>query len=168
MCSLVITYMDTKGIKYEFLNNGDDVVLIISQKHIPLLADLTTWFHDMGFKMEVEPPVSVLEELEFCQMHPIEVSPGRWTMVRNFPHCVAKDCVCLEPTAFRKWIHSVGVGGQSITQGIPILNSFYKCLERNGDGTGKKYEAFLADSGFFRYIHLGGQQRHGITATARA
>lgn len=73
MCCLIMCYMDAKSITYEYINNGDDAVIIVEDIHLHLLADLPNWFSEMGFDMVVEPPVYSLEEIEFCQMHPVQL-----------------------------------------------------------------------------------------------
>lgn len=89
MCALVWTFMTdlrrTSGEcpPFEFVNNGDDVVLFVEQRDSSLVLDqLPQWFLEMGFTMKVEDPVFRLEHIEFCQMVPLEVKPGDWTMVR--------------------------------------------------------------------------------------
>lgn len=167
MCMLVMAYMNSKNVPYDYINNGDDVVLFMESANLRALDDLPVWFGEMGFTMVVEDPVYTLEEIEFCQMHPIQLSDRDFTMVRSYPSSLAKDLVCLEPTAFRPWLKSIGQGGQSVTSGVPIYQAFYQCLERMG-GDGKTgYVGYLADSGFFRMIELGGRQRSEITSTAR-
>jgi len=112
MCCLIMSYLNLKNIDYDFINNGDDAVLFMEKKHERLLDDLPEWFLNMGFTMVVEPPAYELEAVEFCQMRPIHLGGDDYTMVRNYPSSIAKDLVCLEPTAFRAWMHSVGQGGQ--------------------------------------------------------
>lgn len=162
MCCLIISYLDSKNIEYDFINNGDDAVLFLEAKHRHCLNDLPVWFERMGFDMVVEPPAYELEQLEFCQMRPIHLGNEDYTMVRNYPTSIAKDLTCLEPTAFKAWMHSVGQGGQSVTSGVPIYNAFYKTLERLGEEGKKKYVGYMADSGFYRMIELGGKQRSEI------
>lgn len=33
MCCLIISYLESKNIKYDFINNGDDAVLFLERKH---------------------------------------------------------------------------------------------------------------------------------------
>lgn len=105
MCCLVMAYMDAKCIPYDFINNGDDVVLFCERKHQHLLEDIPTWFDRMGFEMVVEAPVYELEQIEFCQMHPIQLGYDDYTMVRNYPSSIAKDLTCLDPEKFKAWLH---------------------------------------------------------------
>lgn len=88
MCMLIKAYMDTKGIKYRFVDNGDDAVVILEKKHQHLMNDLPKWFLEMGFNMKVEQPVYEMEHIEYCQCHPVQLDVGEYTMVRNFPSCI--------------------------------------------------------------------------------
>lgn len=54
-----------------------------------------------------------------------------------------------------------------MTTGVPIYYAFYRALQRMGDGTGKKYVGFLADSGFYRMIQQGARQRTSVSTCAR-
>jgi hypothetical protein len=44
------------------------------------------------------------------------------------------ECELDHPSVFKKWLGAVGEGGVSLTGGIPILQSFYCCLERGSGG----------------------------------
>lgn len=61
----------------------------------------------------------------------------------------------------------MGKGGQSVTSGVPIYQAFYECLERLGQGGKDGYVGYLADSGFYRMIEMGGTKRKCVSDTAR-
>jgi hypothetical protein len=90
---------------------------------------LTDWFLELGFNMKVEPAVSEIEKIEFCQMHPIKVGDG-YIMVRNPDTSLAKDSVSKIPIGSEKdihtWCNSVGVGGYSAYPDIPVISALYK------------------------------------------
>lgn len=137
-CSMIYAYMESKGIvKFRLANDGDDCVLFLERKQLHRIADLTDWFLKLGFSMKVEKPVFVLEEIEFCQAHPIQTPTG-CVMVRKYPVSVAKDCLSVKPLdnekLFKRWIAAVGQGGLSLTGGIPVVQDFYQCLVRNSQG----------------------------------
>jgi len=54
-----------------------------------------------------------------------------------------------------------------VTSGVPIYQAFYECLERMGSPSKKAYVGYLADSGFWRMIELGGKRRKSISDEAR-
>jgi len=135
MCSLVHSYLRELGVKGSLANNGDDCVVIIESRDLPRFsAGLEDWFHEMGFVMKVEKPVYILEEIEFCQTHPV-FDGEKYIMVRNLRTGLAKDCCSLklldDPTICYDWFRAVGLGGLSLTGGIPIYQSFYSSFLRH-------------------------------------
>nr|WKV34214.1 MAG: RNA-dependent RNA polymerase [Riboviria sp.] len=138
MCALVYAYSKERGVPIQLMNNGDDCVVILEDKHLASYQyRMSEWFEEMGFTMKIEEPVKCLEKIEFCQMHPV-FDGCRYVMVRNPKIAIAKDSISIKPlnskSLFEKWIGAVGEGGVSLTGGIPIMQSFYCCLERNSHG----------------------------------
>lgn len=168
MCAMVWSYMQTKlgptgkPIHFEFIDNGDDVVLFLEKRDLHRIEDLAEWFGEMGFEMKIEEPVYEIEEIEFCQMHPIEVEPGVYTMVRTYPNAIAKDCICMNPQNFRQWLYAVGECGLAITSGVPVYEAFYQAFKAKGKKGHAESSVHLQDSGFFRLSALGGKKRSSI------
>lgn len=136
MCAMVWSYAKERGVPIKFINNGDDCVVFMEKKHEgEFLVGLDKWFMDMGFRMTREPTVSVFEQIEFCQMKPIQTATG-CVMVRNFDTAREKDSLCLLPlqtsSAMSKWLYAVGECGLALCSGIPIMQSMYQCYMRNG------------------------------------
>jgi hypothetical protein len=145
MCALVHAYLKSRGIQGSLANNGDDCTVIIERRNLlKFQGGLTDWFLEMGFNMKVEAPVFNIEGIEFCQTHPVFVG-GSFTMVRNFPKALSKDCLSLKqmdsPKVCRAWMDAVGQGGLSLTGGIPIYQDFYSSYIRLSASinTGEKY-----------------------------
>lgn len=136
MCSLIYAFAKEKGIDVELANNGDDCVVFLEEADLEKFQeDLDSWFQTKGFRMTVEEPVFELEQVEFCQTHPVCVD-GAYRMIRNPLTCLRKDVMCLRPImndmTFRKWLYAVGAGGVELNSGVPVLQSFYNCLKGNG------------------------------------
>lgn len=135
MSSIVIAYCEDVGIAYRLANNGDDCVLFCEQADLCRLAGLDAWFLDFGFTLTREAPCFRLEEVEFCQFHPVRVG-GSWRMVRNPFVAMSKDCVSLvswaTETDFRYWAAAVGACGAALTSGVPVWSSWYGILQRVG------------------------------------
>jgi hypothetical protein len=138
MCAMVHAYAASRGIKVQLANNGDDCVVIMEAIDLAVFQEgLNEWFLAMGFAMCVEPPVYCLEEIEFCQTHPVRIGLGEhdFLMVRHPRWAIAKDTMCTHPyqtDALRSgWVNAVGVGGLSMTGGVPIFQDFYDMLIRS-------------------------------------
>jgi hypothetical protein len=140
MCGLVYSYAKSRGVHIQLANNGDDCMVIMErQDMVKFSFGLDAWFLEMGFRMTVEPPRYVFEELEFCQMHPVYAG-GLWKMVRNFDTAREKDSFSLlnlsNPSAYLKWLGAVGECGLALAGGVPIVQSFYQAMARVGLDSG--------------------------------
>jgi len=135
MCGMIHSWIGGK-FDYELANNGDDAVVIMEKRYLQSFNEnLCDWFLTLGFRMVVEDPVTVLEEIEFCQMHPI-YDGEQWRMVRNFNSAREKDSMCLlkinGEVEWRKWLGAIGECGLALTNGIPVVQSFYSAYMRSG------------------------------------
>lgn len=134
-CGIVYNFMDSLGIEYRFINNGDDCGVIVSKKHISKLQGIGKHFEEFGFRLEVEEPVFELEHLEFCQMNPVYDGVD-WRMVRKTCSALQKDTMSLIPFTseklLRKWLYSVGECGLALCSGMPVMQSFYEMYCRLG------------------------------------
>lgn len=136
MSSIVLAYFDHVGINARLSNNGDDCVVMCESRDLPKLAGLDRWFLDFGFTLTRETPCYSLEEVEFCQFHPVQLSTG-WRMVRNPFVAMSKDCVSLvgwsTAREVRAWAHAVGTCGLSLCGGVPVWEAWYRRLVRLGE-----------------------------------
>ena len=130
MCAMIYSYGLFKGVKLSLMNNGDDCVVFMERKDLNKFSDgLREWFLQMGFDMKVEPPFTIMEEIEFCQMHPVW-TPDGYLFVRNAQTGLAKDAVSIDPLRtpieVKGWLKAVGMGGMALAGGIPIYQDHYK------------------------------------------
>jgi hypothetical protein len=157
MCGMIYSWARRQGVRIELANNGDDAVVIMETEDLHKFnGGLKEWFGTLGFRMTVEPPVFELEQVEFCQMHPVDVG-GTWRMVRNLNSSREKDSMCLlrigGETDFRKWLGAVGECGLALTSGVPVMQEFYKFYCRNGMKS-KMKNAVGMQTGFF-FLSIG-------------
>jgi hypothetical protein len=133
-CLMVYSYMRHLGIsKYRLFNDGDDCVLIVERRHLHRLDGLKDYFLEFGFNMKVEKPVYILEEIEFCQSHPVFDGVSH-VMVRNPTLAMSKDSTTLvgidSEASWNTQRGNVAACGLSLTQGIPVMQAFYEALGR--------------------------------------
>lgn len=135
MCLMAKAYIDTKKFKIEFINNGDDCLMILEAKNEGQLSDLKAYFQDFGFKIVTEKPVYEIEQIEFCQCRPLKCN-GIWRMVRNVRTCLLKDVTAVnlghDETMFLGWLYDVAGCGQTFAGDVPVLGAFYNMLKRFG------------------------------------
>lgn len=168
MSGMVWAYLREIGIRASLANNGDDCVVIMEQKDLARFTQgLTTWFVEMGFTMKVEPPVTVFEQIEFCQTHPIWVDGG-YLMCRDGLTAMAKDCHSVLPLKEGRvalgWATAIGECGLSLCGGIPIFQAFYQRLIQAGEGVHMGAHPAL-ESGFAR-LSAGMQRRVRLVSDA--
>jgi hypothetical protein len=100
----------------------------------------------------IELPVTVFEQIEFCQSHPVLGSTG-YLMVRDPRTAIAKDSVALKPldnnAIKQQWLAAVGMGGLALTAGLPVYQQFYSMFKRHSNGA-KPLKDTTLDGGFFR------------------
>jgi hypothetical protein len=139
VCTMFYKYMSNLGIgipDFHLVNNGDDCCLIVEEKHVKqVVKGLDKFFIAFGFEIEVEGVATILEQIRFCQCHPIEVTPGEYIMVRAIDAARAKDCTNLhslidQRAMFNKWRGDVAGCGLALCAGIPVMQEFYLALAR--------------------------------------
>ena len=138
MTSMMHSLRRKLGVDFALINNGDDCVVIIESVHEELFTNsVEEHFLRYGIEMEVEPVTNQLEQLEFCQAHPVCIG-GSWRMVRSLATSMAKDCyanISLRTAAdCQSWLAAVGLCGVTINSGVPILQSFHNAFIRGSAG----------------------------------
>lgn len=129
MSCLVYQYLKDEGINASLANCGDDCVLFLEKADLPKLKSLPEWFVRMGYTMKVEKPVFELEQIEFCQQHPVLTSRG-YVMVRRPDVALTKDvCVVRGGMTYprlQKWLYAQHDGGLALAGDVPVLGAFYR------------------------------------------
>jgi len=170
MCGILYSYFKEYGLAAELVNDGDDCVIIMERKDLYKLNMLETFYHECGFRIEVEEPVYKMEHIDFCQCRPVEVERGVYLMVRNPKVTLSKDSISLKPLNTpllgRRWLKSVGEGGKILCSGIPVMQHYYSCMLRNAGNVKALVDPTL-DGGLFR-LSKGMEERSPIiTDTCR-
>lgn len=172
LISVAILYCFAKhyGVNMEICNDGDDSVIIMETHDLPIVTrHLNQWFNDVGFLIEVEDPVYVMEHIVFCQCQPIKTPTG-YIMVRDPRASLTKDAIPLidtsNPQVFKGWMNAVGQCGLSLTGGIPVLQSYYLSYIRNGKG-GKILASECIEGGFSMLSRGMNRKAHRVEDTTR-
>jgi hypothetical protein len=132
MCGMMYSYFETLGFRVEFMNDGDDCVVIMERRNQEeFLKDVKNFFLELGFTMKVEDVVDELEMIEFCQAKPVWTTEG-YRMVRDPKIAIPKDgssfkrITCKdEYNYYRGMIASCGL---ALAGDLPIYHTFYRSL----------------------------------------
>nr|UQB76137.1 RNA polymerase [Flumine tombus-like virus 22] len=131
MCSLLINFIKTYNLKCEVLNNGDDVLLFMDKKSLATCDHISDYFKMAGFKLVIEKPVYRMEDIEFCQMNPIN-DGLKYRMARKIDLVLSKDLMCYkyghEMNSYMNWLGSVGSCGLAMSGNLPVYGRFYDYL----------------------------------------
>jgi len=170
-CLITKAFVDKHNIEAYLINNGDDNVLICSvDDEEVVVRNLYDHWMDYGFEVVAEDPVYITEQVEFCQMKPV-FDGTQYIMVRNPTVTMSKDSHSITPfysvSSARKWCRAVGEAGISLTGGIPIKQSYYNCMVRNGIDKGNIHKSREFNSGFSRLANDSHRKSRDIEAATR-
>jgi hypothetical protein len=150
VCSLLYDYFAPLPIEYEIVNNGDDFGIIMERASLPRLAGLVQWFLQHGMILELEDPVYIFEQIEFCQTHPVWDGCA-YRMCRDPRMVLSKDMATLkyfrDTKGWDRYRGAVADCGKALATGIPVLQAFYDRLGR-GCRVSPANDPDLLESGF--------------------
>lgn len=124
------SFMRIVGGNYRFVDAGDDCTIILPRSSVSkFLSGIRPFFRALGFELTISEPRTCLEEVEFCQTHPVAVE-GVYRMVRIPRDAVSKDAIWLSPTWTKRdaarWLYAVSESGLSTHGGVPMLQELYQ------------------------------------------
>lgn len=136
MCALSHRFLESLGVKYRFIDDGDDCGVFIEREHLPLLDALPEHHLAYGYEMTVEEPAYILEHVEFCQSRCVDCGDGNYMMVRNVHKAIKQDAVAIDKfdwAELQDVLAATGVCGLALYEGMPVLAEFYRMLSRASD-----------------------------------
>jgi hypothetical protein len=146
------SYFESKGLLHQIklLNDGDDCVIIMDRKNLDKFQfGLQEWFLEMGITMEYDGIYTSLEEIEFCQSHPVRFG-DEYRLCPRPTKRLYSDLISTKPLCFPKVyeyiLGAVAGCGLACSSGSPIFQSFYQWLGRGATpwipGQGSHYYKF--------------------------
>jgi len=128
---------DKLGIRYRFVDAGDDCTVIVERQDAPkFLNSVREFFRKVGFELTIGPLNDRIEGIEFCQTHPVRVG-NNYTMVRNAVDAAIKDATSLRVLRTKRelavWMKAVSLCGLATHGQVPIAQALYSCYGRNAD-----------------------------------
>lgn len=132
MCAMTWSFMRSISCsKFSYMNDGDDGVLIVEEEYrTAVLGNFKQFFLQFGFTMKLEGEASIMEEVEFCQARPIQITPGYWRFVRDPTICICKDSLtlrrCTTKEELRSLKNAIGWCGLALAGDVPFFGSFYR------------------------------------------
>jgi len=146
----MVDYM--KITHFALKDAGDDILVICEREDMAKIEDwmVHEFFAALGFRIVLEDPAFCLEDVEFCQMHPV-FDGETHKMVRDPRVATTKDSMRLEQfkdiVDYCGWVDSVGQCGLALCSGIPMMQSYYCAMIR---GAAKLKQSEILDKGITR------------------
>lgn len=135
-CFLTLNYLCSRGIKFDFLCDGDDALIFLEEEDLHHLGEFPEYCASLGFRMVIEAPARSLEDIEFCQSRPIEVTPGKWVMVRNPKRALYRGAMSQTSMATvieaKQTLWAIGSCELALHSGVPVMQEYALWCLRNG------------------------------------
>lgn len=168
MCVMFLAYVRSIGLDCEFVNDGDDCVVIFESEHLDLVeSTMADYFLHKGFTMVCEKAVYELEHIDFCQGSPIWTPEG-YIMVRNPRTALVKDTISLtkfeSERHWKRWMASVADCGLSLAGGIPVMQEFYQSYKRSAGGAKRFEKGTQFQAGGLERLSRGMRREYGEIA----
>jgi len=115
------------GIRFEYVNEGDDCFFIVEESDYPRIPDVKQFFLQFGLQVRIENVVREFSKIQFCQTSPICID-GTWRLIRLPKAIFFKDLSQLAwkgISVFQKWLGEVGIGGAILNHRVPVLQNLY-------------------------------------------
>jgi hypothetical protein len=151
MCAMMHGLSRELGIKSRLANNGDDCCLIVERRNVATVQQaVKPYFLKYGFVMEAEGETDIFDRIRFCQTSPV-YDGLRWVMVREPTRGLTRDVASVlnltHPKEFDAYCWAIGVGGMSLTGGIPLWQEVYKNFQSHGTPTNIAKHPMLQNAG---------------------
>jgi len=94
MIIMVRAAMKTMQItNYDMFDDGDDCLVLMEEEDFATFRDsVGPTFLDYGQEIKVENVARTMEEIEWCQCHPVLGADGRYQMVANWKKTLSQAC----------------------------------------------------------------------------
>jgi hypothetical protein len=127
-----ILYKVVKTYNLRLENCGDDCSLFGERQVMKgIRQTLVDRFSEFGMVITMSDINLEIERVEFCQTRCI-FDGYKYRAVRCIEAALSKDAVCIDytqtPHRIASWSRSVALGGLASFGGIPVIQSYYKCL----------------------------------------
>lgn len=137
-CCMVLLWSQMKDVEARLHDNGDDWTIIMERPNVAKFLDgASEYFMSLGYDMKIEPPVDVLERVDFCQTSPV-FNGKEYVMARHPDRCRGKDLTTHKVRnnkEYRRWCAAVAECGLATCSGMPIMQSFYAHFHRSALGS---------------------------------
>jgi len=136
VCMLALFFEDNDYV-WDCLDDGDDILLLCESADADAIAEqLPGHFLALGMKLKVESRAEQIEDVEWCQSHPVNVD-GTWKFIRNPAKVLSGALVghkwlqMHNEASRRALANTIGLCEKILNDGVPVLSHFAEAIIRN-------------------------------------
>nr|UYZ32451.1 RNA-dependent RNA polymerase [Alternaria dianthicola umbra-like virus 1] len=151
MLAVVVAVLRHLKVPFDVLVDGDNALVFLSQcdsaRVCSRFAELALLFS--GHEMVLENPVTTMEHIRFGQSAPVEVSSGRWTMVRSWDkvvsHMTSSHAHLQQPAFALPFLRGVAQCELALHQGLPVAQFMARNIIARTEGVKAVGDSFYRD-----------------------
>jgi len=141
MLAVVIGVLRHINVPFGALADGDNALVFLNRGDVARVvgefAPLALEFS--GHEMVLERPVSHIEGIRFGQSAPVELSPGRWQMVREWSKVISQmtssHAHLQQPAFVKPFLRGVAQCELALNAGVPVIQTLAERLVRVTEGS---------------------------------
>lgn len=138
VCGMMWSFARSSGLDFRIVDAGDDCTAIMERRSVARFQDgVKKFMRKIGYEITMSPVRENIEEIEFCQAHPVWVKDA-YRMVRIPKDALKKDATWLSPVrskrAAAQWLKAVADCGLASHSGVPVQEEFYRAYRRISNG----------------------------------
>jgi len=151
MSVVVVATLKELQVPFDILVDGDNALVFlpqsVSDRVVRCFAPLAKRMS--GHEMVLENPTTVPEEIRFGQCAPVEISPGKWRMVRDWKKVISQmtssHAHLQQPKFVAPFIRGVAQCELSLHSGVPVAQELASRLIHVTEGCRAVDEHFYRD-----------------------
>ncbi|APG76633.1 hypothetical protein 2 [Wenzhou tombus-like virus 10] len=134
MCGMLNFISEDLNIDFKIYDDGDDCLLFMNKNLLPRLEEMRNCFKRLGFDVRVDKIAYCLEEIVFCQSHPIYWAPGQGVLCpdpdKHMSALYTGTSYGRSARRDRLIAFSTAMCCLSFLTNIPILGAFHSMVHR--------------------------------------
>lgn len=132
MIIMCFAYLNSLQIKFEVLDDGDDVLVFFERRHLKKVIETChAAFLSFGQEVKVENIAFKLEDIIFCQARPVRIGDS-WVMVADWRKIISQSTCGTrfwhEPKTRVDMAYSVGQCLLALYPGVPLIQTYAQQL----------------------------------------
>jgi len=172
MVLMVGTVMEGLGYDFRIYDDGDDCLLMVPAAVAATVADtVVREFLSFGVTLKVENRASQLEDIKFCQAHPVYWADGRGVLaadpIKQLSQMYSGVKYGRSHVLDTRLAHTTAQGLLSVYAGVPVVGAYHRMVLRATLAAGKRRAVQDRNFEFFEALNGGVHDTHSVDDSMR-